>query len=116
LLSGNWNGDTSPRPPYCGAYQIQYFTKNNDPISCENSTRWKRFFFHRNGYFITQINSDSMQDYVCRFDTSQQKLLLYDEKHTQVGQFKTKQTDNYREIILNGSLKQDSISLCAKRI
>lgn len=73
VKTGNFNDDTfvdHSRPVFHGAYV-------NQNINSYWSKEWKRFFIHRNNYFIVQYNDDSMMDYELEEDTVNRKFLLY---------------------------------------
>jgi hypothetical protein len=112
FLSGYWNDDLAPRPPYHGAYQIQRFW-SSDSLA---KIHYKRLFFHRQPYFILQNENDTMQDYECDFDTKNQKLTLFDENHSKIGSFFVQKTTNYDTITLRGRLAADSLHITAFKI
>jgi hypothetical protein len=115
-LSGCWNDDLAPRPPYHGAYQIEHFWRS-DSLSKRPSNRFfKRFFFHRQPYFILQNENDEMQDFECDFDIINHKLTLFDVNHAIIGNFSTQETDDFAKITLTGRLAADSLHLIASKI
>ncbi len=76
IQSGNYNDDIAPRISMHGAYEI---TKTQSDGILEN-LNIKRFFIHRQGYFIFQYEGDSMKDF--HLEIQQNKLILtnYDEE------------------------------------
>ncbi len=71
VKSGNYNDDSAKKvPAFHGAYIVQ----GNYPYGPKE---WKRFFIHRNNYFIVQYNDDSMMDYELKEDTVNRKFLLH---------------------------------------
>lgn len=68
--SGNFNDDHYPRPGLHGAYEI----RTDTPAA----NGWKRVFFHRRGYFITQDRNGQMQDYPFENDSIRQLLTMND--------------------------------------
>lgn len=113
LQTNNWNDDNAARPPYHGAYQVQQFWQNGDSIFCQNEHKWKRVFFHRQGYFIWQNEKDKMQDFEYQLIGS--KIVLFDEKHKPIGQFYISPQKN-KNFILQGRLQKDSIRLLLEKL
>ncbi len=77
IKSGNFNDDLAQRPFLHGAYEVETVIESGDTIAPAASPV-KRFFIHRNGYFIFQDQRDEMLDYQLTYDTSQQLLILKD--------------------------------------
>ena len=73
-----FNDDAAKRPPLHGAYDAVLFIKNGDTLAplLTDSARWRRFFFHRAGYFIAQDMQDEMHAYTATIDTGTQELWL----------------------------------------
>ncbi len=65
ISTDNFNDDDAPRSVHHGAYQVDFFIKNNDTIPplLTDTTIWKRFFIHRKNYFIVQKMDNTMQDF-----------------------------------------------------
>lgn len=61
-ISGNYNDDLAPRPPYHGAYSPERIIMNGDTFG-KDELVWKRIFVHRQQYFIVQDDQDILQDY-----------------------------------------------------
>ena len=55
IKSKNYNDDTSPRPIFHGAYNVNTASKN------EILQNWKQVFIHRKGYFIVKNKENIMQ-------------------------------------------------------
>ncbi len=74
----NFNDDWQPRPFLHGAYNTTCCIKNNDTISLAltDSNYIKRFFIHRQGYFITQFLNDDFQDYTLHYNISSNELII----------------------------------------
>jgi len=80
IHTGNFNDDTFPRPPLHGAYEVTDFVWQQDTIPplMATTSQWKRFFIHRQGYFIVQNMTDEMQDFQLDPQENHQ-LILYDD-------------------------------------
>jgi hypothetical protein len=86
LLEGLWiyistrrfNDNMVPRPLLHGAYKVDAFILNGDTLAplLTDSIRWKRVFFHRQGYFITEKMNDEMVDYKMEYDPSHQDIYI----------------------------------------
>jgi hypothetical protein len=78
ISTRHFNDDMIPRPLLHGAYQVDAFILNGDtlPPLLTDSIRWKRVFFHRQGYFITEKMNDEMIDYTMKYDTSRQDIYI----------------------------------------
>lgn len=65
IRSGNFNDDRAARPPFHGAYEVSSFVFRGDtlPPLLTDTIRWRRVFFHRQGYFITADMQNRMMDY-----------------------------------------------------
>ena len=65
IRSGNFNDDRAVRPAYHGAYEVSSFVFRGDTLAplLTDTIRWRRVFFHRQGYFITANMQDRMMDY-----------------------------------------------------
>ena len=76
IQSENYNDDKVPRISMHGAYEIS----ESQPDGIIENLNIKRFFIHRQGYFIFQYEDDSMEDF--HLEIQQNKLILtnYDEE------------------------------------
>lgn len=76
IQSENYNDDTAPRISMHGAYEIS----KSQPDGILENLNIKRFFIHRQGYFIFQYEDDSMEDF--HLEIQQNKFILtnYDEE------------------------------------
>ncbi|PKR81918.1 hypothetical protein CW751_00860 [Brumimicrobium salinarum] len=72
IQSGNYNDDTVPRNPLHGAYEISISKSKGLPENFDI----KRFFIHRQHYFIFQYADDSMEDY--KLEVLENQLILTD--------------------------------------
>ena len=77
IKGNNFNDDTAKRPFLHGAYFVENVIDGKDTLN-ESGYPFKRFFIHRNGYFIFQDKNDVMQDFSLTYDTANQLLLLKD--------------------------------------
>ncbi|MCB9232608.1 MAG: hypothetical protein H6581_13135 [Bacteroidia bacterium] len=70
LKTGNFNDDLAERPLLHGAYEVKEFISDGDTLAplLTDSRRWKRFFIHRQGYFIVQGMQDKMLDFALETD------------------------------------------------
>lgn len=71
INTNNFNDDKVRRPYLHGAWSVKMFIAGNDtlPPLLTDSVRWRRVFFHRQGYFIVQKMDDSMLDYEMQIDS-----------------------------------------------
>lgn len=81
ISTNNFNDDTAPRPIHHGAYEVDFFIKNNDTIPplLTNNKIWRRFFIHRKNYFIIQKMDDKMQDFEL-IDLSDDSLAFFNHQ------------------------------------
>lgn len=77
VRSGNVNDDVAERPYLHGAYEVNQIINGSDTLNRADYPV-KRFFIHRNGYFIFQDPEDHMKDYALVYDTINHFLLLKD--------------------------------------
>ncbi|PWH85090.1 hypothetical protein [Brumimicrobium oceani] len=80
IQTGNYNDDKVPRISMHGAYEIL----KSQPDGILENLNIKRFFIHRQGYFIFQYEDDSMEDF--HLEIQQNKLILtnYDEEEIEL--------------------------------
>lgn len=116
LREGNFNDDKMPRPPYHGAYQVQTFWKNSDSLSCENKQKWKRIFFHRQGYFIIQNEEEKMQDFEYELDINKNEIRLSENGDSLICHFSIHSSQNGIFLDFEGKCHQDSIRMKVKKI
>lgn len=113
----NFNDDKAPRPAFHGAYDVIVFVRNGDtlPPLLTDEFRWRRFFVHRRGYFITQDMADNMQDYQLLVDTVAHNFII--ERQDSNEQFKLiyKQYPD-STLSLSGSISNDSLWMKFKPI
>jgi hypothetical protein len=78
ISSGNFNDDQVSRPYFHGVYRVESFVFNNDtlPPLLTDTVRWKRIFFHREGYFIIEKMHEKMSDYRMSVDTNRKEIFL----------------------------------------
>ncbi|HEX2628436.1 MAG TPA: hypothetical protein VHM26_05485 [Chitinophagaceae bacterium] len=78
VKSNNFNDDKAPRPYLHGAWSVKTFITGNDtlPPLLTDNTRWRRVFFHRQGYFIVQKMDDSMLDYKMKMDRVNKRIQI----------------------------------------
>ena len=72
IQTGNYNDDTVLRNPLHGAYEISL----SESKGLTENFNIKRFFIHRQKYFIFQFTDDSMEDY--HLEIKQNELILTD--------------------------------------
>ncbi len=61
-VSGNYNDDTILRPKLHGAYEVFYFSNNNETLK-KSQYPFTRLFFHRRNYLILQDSLGKMNEY-----------------------------------------------------
>jgi hypothetical protein len=78
IKAGNFNDDKMARPLFHGAYEVKTFVENGDTLApmLSDSIRWKRVFFHRQGYFIIEMMDDKMIDIKMSYDTVLKEIYL----------------------------------------
>lgn len=74
----NWNDDAAERPFLHGAWQVDIFVADGDtlPPLLTGTLRWKRVFFHRQHYLITEMMNDDMVDYALEYDTAHKRIYV----------------------------------------
>jgi hypothetical protein len=84
--TNNFNDDLAARPPLHGAYDVIVFTRNGDTISplTTDSSRYRRIFIHRQGYFIIQHMNDGMEDFPLETDIVAKELILKAKDHSKL--------------------------------
>lgn len=89
VQAGIWNGDNSPRRPFHGAWEVETFVRNGDtlPPDLRETTRWRRVFVHRQGYWIVQGMDETMRDYPMELDTATRRLEYLDPLSGDFGVF-----------------------------
>lgn len=89
VQAGIWNGDNSPRRPFHGAWEVETFVRNGDtlPPDLRETTRWRRVFVHRQGYWIVQGMDETMRDYPMELDTATRRLEYLDPMSGDFGVF-----------------------------
>jgi len=113
----NFNDDTAERPFLHGAYSIELFIRNNDTILpiLTDSTRIKRFFIHRNGYFIFQNMIDEMDDYQLNYDFENRQLILTGYNNSKII-FDYVQSEKDDVLMLSGKINNSTIKMKARQI
>lgn len=114
----NFNDDLQTRPFLHGAYDIHNFVVNQDtiPSSLTQFNRWKRFFVHREGYFIVENMLEEMQDFPLQLNTYQQEMTLKEELNGNELVFKYEYSAIDSLLQLNGILQNDTIRIKAKQL
>jgi len=116
--ANNFNDDLAPRPFLHGAYEVSLFAVNQDtipPLLTEQS-RWKHFFVHREGYFITENMQEQMQDFPLQINSHTQEMILKEELSGRqlIFQYNYSPTDSLLQ--LKGSFQNNSIHIEAQQI
>jgi uncharacterized membrane protein YphA (DoxX/SURF4 family) len=112
FIENNFNDDMAARPTFHGAYEVTSFVKNRDTMASllTDSSRWKRVFVHRRGYFIVQDMNDNTQDYALLTDTVNRYFIL--EREDDMQQFKLYYIQNPDSTLsLDGTFGKDSLSV-----
>jgi hypothetical protein len=93
-FQGGLNDDLAKRPYLHGAYQV-----------INDSAGVKRFFIHRDGYFILQFGDDSMKDYQLFIDSTSRKfVLIYYQSRQSEHSYQYQRKDGLLEINFKGHL------------
>ena len=113
----NFNDDKMARPYLHGAYNIETFIRDSDTIPplLTDSTRIKRVFIHRQGYFITQNMMDEMNDYELKYDFTNKRLVLTDYDKTQIV-FDYRLCPDENLMVLNSNVNGVVIHMQARKI
>jgi hypothetical protein len=77
MVSGKFNGDTSPKPYLHGAYEVQKIITGHDTLAAVYSPV-KRFFVHKDNYLISQDQQDAMTDYKMACDKNRLQFVITD--------------------------------------
>ncbi len=115
--ANNFNDDLVKRPFLHGAYEVEHFQINQDtlPPMLTDARRWKRFFVHRQGYFIVEMMDEQMQDFPLEVMSTSKKLKLTDSNNTSLAfQYHYLPLDNL--LILKGILGKNTLQLEARQI
>ena len=117
FINNNFNDDKTERPPLHGAYEVTLFLKDKDTLAplLTDTVRWKKMFIHRKGYLIPQLMNDEMQDYKLQYDLPNKKLLIANYE-TGEKTFFTFTQPSESEIILNGKLNSNDLTIHLKKI
>lgn len=83
ISSRNFNDDNAQRPPLHGAYQVEYFTINNDSLS-KSDFPYRRFFIHRNNYIIFQKEDETMVDYFFEINEGAKQMEITDYENNKI--------------------------------
>ncbi|MGB0931807.1 MAG: hypothetical protein ACPGVB_13580 [Chitinophagales bacterium] len=113
----NFNDDLVARPFLHGAYQVEIFAVNQDTIPplLTKTNRWKRFFIHRDSYFIAEDMREEMWDFLLQLNTYSQKMTLKETSGQElIFQYNYNPSDSL--LILNGILQNDTIHIEARQI
>lgn len=115
IKENNFNDDRAERPLLHGAYEVQSVIVNDTVLPVTEKGRWKRFFVHRRGYFITQYENDGMQDYELQYDTTNKYLVLttYENKETYNLHYQQLSNDT---LFLQGEWERNNIEIKAVKI
>lgn len=114
----NFNDDLVERPFLHGAYEIQTFVVNQDTIPplLTEPNRWKRFFIHREGYFIAETMQEEMADFPVQINTNLEQMILKEELSGQELIFQYNYHSSDSLLILDGILQNDTIHIEARQI
>jgi len=83
IKTGHYNDDIIPRHPLHGAYAVTHITSIHDSTSIPE-LEIKRFFIHRQSYFIFQYADDRMEDFTLHIDSMAHRLTLTPYKSQQI--------------------------------
>ena len=113
----NFNDDSVARPFLHGAYEVELFVINQDTIPPlqTKSNRWKRFFVHRQGYFIAENMREEMLDFPLQIQANAEQMTLQENTGMQlVFNYHYSSTDSL--MTLNGILQKDTIHIEAQQV
>lgn len=117
VISGNYNDDLATRPYLHGAYEVKHYVKNGDtlPPLLTDDSYIRRFFIHREGYFIIQGMNDEFRDFRLQYDTTHHLLMLFSD-HVPAMQLHYTFAEKDSTLTLTTRLNNDSMILSAKRL
>ncbi len=113
----NFNDDLVPRPFLHGAYEVETFAVNQDTIPplLPHPSRWKRFFVHREGYFIAEDMQEEMWDFPLQSTPHSKQMVLKEASGQQlVFQYDYSPSDSV--LVLKGILQTDTIRIEATQL
>lgn len=110
-------GDTAPKAPMYGIYEVEEFILNNDTIAplLKDSVRWKNLVFERGGnaviFNMKSINYDKLQHFMPKVDTLKREILLLNYQDSSlVAKLHYHKTDS-KHYIFKGIFNSDSLKL-----
>ncbi|MGB1243088.1 MAG: hypothetical protein ACPG49_11235 [Chitinophagales bacterium] len=115
--ANNFNDDLVQRPFLHGTYDVEIFAVNQDTIPplLTESNRWKRFFVHREGYFIAENMQEEMQDFPLQINSNAQEMTLKEHSGNQlIFKYNYSPTDSL--LILKGFIQNNSIHIEAQQV
>ena len=83
IRTRNFNGDNASKPFLHGAYQVEQYVIGKDTLPVA-AFPFKRFFIHKDSYFIVQDQEDQFRDYKLAYDPAKSLFQLtgYDLRQT----------------------------------
>ncbi|MHA3789092.1 hypothetical protein ACX0HA_12830 [Flavobacterium hauense] len=117
LQSYSLYGDSAPKPPMYGIYEIEEFILNKDTIApmINDTIRWRYLVIEKddkaNIFTMQSAHYDDLQFFIPRADTLKKELLLLNyQDSTQVAKLRYHKTDG-KHYTFNGVFKGDTINL-----
>jgi hypothetical protein len=103
-------GDSAPRPPLYGIYNVETFVRNKDTIEPlqTDTVRWKQLIVSRYRTGIKSMN-DSLKTFAFRPDTSNKKIEMFSWKDTTVKNHLVYLYPDKEHLVMQGTWKGDSI-------
>lgn len=110
-------GDTAPKPPLYGIYNVETFTKNNDTLSplMTDTLRWKKLVISWPGYAQVYGMNDLDKGYAFEADTIKKKITMYSYADTSKKSFLSYSMPEKDMMIIQGVWKNDSVMMWMKK-
>lgn len=110
-------GDAAPKTPLYGAYFVKSFVVNHDtlPPLTTDSTYWKHLIIQWGEYAQIRFLNDSTRGYSMKIDTVARTLYLKQRLDTTNKGLLAYQMVDEKNMLLKGTIKNDSVSILLKR-
>lgn len=110
-------GDAAPKTPLYGAYFVKSFVVNNDtvPPLMTDTTYWKHLIIQWGEYAQIKFLNDSTRGYSMKIDTVARTLYLKQRLDTTNKSLLTYQLVDDKNILLKGTVKNDSVAILLNR-
>lgn len=116
-VSAKEYGDAAPKTPLYGAYFVKSFVVNNDtvPPLMTDSTYWRHLIIQWDEYAQIKFLNDTTRGYSMKIDTVAHTLYLKQRLDTLNKSYLTYQLVDEKNMLLKGTIKNDSVAILLKR-